>query len=67
MSIQKHLGEVPEPFSLYHITHRQADSYSRMLDHEVGEWEQPYGYDISPLEPEAYERMEHSKKGKKSY
>jgi hypothetical protein len=38
-----------------------------MLDHEVAEWEQPYGYDIRPLEPMEFERMEHSydKPGKK--
>jgi hypothetical protein len=62
MMIQKHLGEVPEPYSRLHIEGRIPDSYSRMIDHEVGEWEQPYGYDVKPLEPEQYEKMEH--KGK---
>jgi len=58
MSIQEQLGSYPEPYSPYHVMSRYSDSYSRMLDHEVGEWEQPYGYDVRPLEPEGYERME---------
>jgi hypothetical protein len=67
MKIQEVLSEVPAPYSEFHVTNRVPDSYSRMLDHQVGEWEQPYGYDIRPLEPMEYERMEHSepKKGKK--
>lgn len=58
MKIQKHLSENPEPHSPYHNIGHIADSYSRSLDHEVGEWEQVYGYDDKPLEPEEYEKME---------
>jgi hypothetical protein len=61
MSIQKHLGENPEPYSKYHLK-EIPDSYSRMLDHEVCEWEQPYGYEVNPMEPMEYEAVEHSKK-----
>lgn len=59
MSIQKKLGEFPELPEPYHVMNRYADSYSRQLDHEVAEWEQPYGYDIRPLEPLEFEAMEH--------
>ncbi len=58
MNIQDDLEEFSHPYSRFHIESRFADSYSRKLDHEVGEWEQPYGYNIKPLEPEEYENLE---------
>jgi hypothetical protein len=57
MKIQKVLESNPKPEGDFH--HQSiADSYSRMLDHEVAEWELPYGYDVKPIEPEQYEEME---------
>lgn len=67
MGIQEHLSELPEPFSRFHTEALVPDSYSRKLDHEVNEWEQPYGYDVSPMTEEGFEKFEHSfDKGKQT-
>jgi hypothetical protein len=60
MSMQDSLSHFPELPEAYHLK-EMSDSYSRSLDHEVCEWEQPYGYNVKPLEPMEYERKEHGK------
>lgn len=62
MSIQKMLGANPKPYGKSDANlAEKPDSYSRQIDHDVSEWEQPYGYDTNPLEPSAIERKEHHK------
>lgn len=62
MSIQEILGSVPKPYGKYDMNLREIpDSYSRQLNHDVAEWEQPYGYDIRPIEASEIEREEHHK------